>query len=123
MAVCPHNRKTYKCIDCKRVYDKEYSERTLKKYKEYITSLGCFCCGFSHPSALDVHHLSREYKRYGRSQSFVANLQDLADKKAILLCSNCHSIFHGIFGGRIYPFPLFTVEETIDTIKKERNIK
>lgn len=117
---CEHGINAHKCKQCKTVYDKVYAANALRKYKDYISKQGCLVCGFNHPDALDTHHLASEYKRYGRSQSHQANVQDLESNKAVLLCCNCHSIFHGVFGGRIKPFPLLTADETKEVINLAR---
>ncbi len=117
---CEHGVNTHKCKQCKTVYDKAYAAKALQKYKEFISKSGCLVCGFNHPDALDVHHLASSYKRYGRSQSHQANTQDLESNKAVLLCCNCHSIFHGFFGGRMKPFPLLTPMETKEIINLAR---
>jgi len=122
-STCQHGLATTLCKPCRAEYDRAYNERTLKEYKNYISGEGCAACGFNHPNALDVHHFATEYKRYGRSQSFVHNLQDLKADKAVILCANCHDLFHGAFGGKIKPFPLLDKEGTVDIILNERNPK
>lgn len=118
--VCEHDQEKSKCKQCKSIYDKKYSSSALYEHKEFISKQGCSSCGFSHPDALDVHHLASEYKRRGRSQSHQANIHDLKSGTAILLCCNCHSIFHGFFRGRIKPFPLLTALETKEIIDLAR---
>lgn len=117
---CEHGLNVHKCKPCKALYDKAYNAQTLQRYKDLISTIGCLVCGFNHPDALDVHHLSTTYKRYGRSQGHEANRQDLEDNKAVVLCCNCHSIFHGFFGGRVSQFPLLTASETKEIINLAR---
>jgi hypothetical protein len=69
---------------------------------------------------LEVHHLHRDYKRYGRSQSAVANLQDLEKGTAVVLCANDHSLFHSHFGGKNASFPPQTKESVISICLLER---
>ena len=92
---CEHGGKPRTCKLCKKSYDVIYNARKQAEYKEFITERGCAACGFNHPNALDVHHFASEYKRYGRSQSGQHNIEDVIADKAVVLCANCHSIFHG----------------------------
>jgi hypothetical protein len=89
------------------------------KLKQVIIDMGCAVCSEEHPGVLEVHHLAQEYKRYGRSQDLMYNIQDLNDKKAIVLCSNCHNKFHWHFGGKNQPFGIHTIQSVIDIINKE----
>jgi hypothetical protein len=88
-----------------------------------IDKQGCIACGFNHPRAKEVHHLAPEFKRFGRSQELKYNLQDIEMGNAVVLCPTCHSLFHGAHGGKNQPFPLYTPEETVAVILKERNPK
>lgn len=115
--LCVHGKGQSYCKECRSVYDKVYAENYQKKYYAWLSYNGCESCGFSHPFALEVHHLATEYKRYGRSQSANANKQDIINNKALILCGNCHNIFHGNYGGRMKSFPILSKEETIAVIK------
>jgi hypothetical protein len=63
---------------------------------EYKSNLKCSKCGFSHPAALDFHHLDPTKKE--------ANINDMKNggkeamlkeiEKCIVLCANCHRIHH-----------------------------
>ena len=119
------NEKTKYCKPCKAVYDKFRKIDIKEKYKQHISKLGCRCCGFSHPDALEAHHLSKEDKRFGvsQSQSSTYNLIDLAEDKVIILCANCHLIFHSYFGGRSAYFSPQTIESTIEIINNSRRLK
>ena len=121
--VCEHGSEFSQCKLCKREYDKVYNAFLNNAYKTFLKEKGCFACGFNHPNTLHVHHLATEFKRYGRSQGQSANLQDLESNKAMILCANCHDLFHGAFGGKNQPFPLLSKEETKELIMKERNLK
>lgn len=119
------NARTGYCTACKSKYDAERKARLKIEYKELISSLGCSCCGFSHPDALEVHHLSKESKRFGvaQSQGNAYNREDLESGVAIVLCANCHLIFHSYFGGRGADFPPQTLESTVEIINNSRRVK
>jgi hypothetical protein len=93
------------------------------KLKQYILDLGCAVCNNHHPGVLEVHHLSSSYKRYKRSQDLMYNVEDLKEGKAIVLCANCHNIFHYHFGGKNSKFPDQSRQSTIDVINLELNKK
>ena len=121
--VCEHGKGSSFCKICKSDYDKTYSANSLKEYHDTLSKIGCLFCEFNIPTALHVHHLAKEFKRYGRSQGSVANLQDLESNKAVVLCANCHDLFHGFYGGKNKPFPLLTRDGIIEVIKEARNSK
>lgn len=99
-----------------------YAKRAKRKaYRDYLCSLGCACCGENHFGTLEVHHLHSSYKRYGRSQGSSHNREDLDANLAIVLCANCHSIFHFHFGGKNSNFTPQTKESTVAIINLERN--
>lgn len=119
---CAFNTKHHFCVSCKAMYDAERKSQQKDEYKQLIQKLGCACCGFNHPDALEVHHLASEYKRFGTSQDKMYNIQDLEKEHAIVLCANCHLIFHSYFGGRSAKFPKQTKESTVDIINTSRRI-
>lgn len=115
-------KKTGLCYTC---YQKEYARNKTKvrqEQKRFLSNIGCAVCGESHYSCLEVHHFSKAYKRFGRSQNMEYNLDDLSKDKAVVLCANCHNLFHGFFGGKSLPFPELTKEQTIETILHFRRI-
>lgn len=75
-----------------------------KKQREYKSAwdkfkatLSCTHCGFSHPAAIDFHHVVRD----GTKQSVNALIQNRRYgaayeeiKKCIPLCANCHRVHH-----------------------------
>ena len=67
------------------------------KWDEFKTTLKCTQCGFSHPAALDFHHIDPSKKEYNVHR-LVANKQFKKAheeiKKCIVLCANCHRIHH-----------------------------
>jgi hypothetical protein len=83
------NKKYY--IDKSKRYEKDIRDW----YHEIKSSLKCQECGFSHPAALDFHHI-------GKKESEVSNIIKSCNKdrileeieKCIVLCSNCHRIHH-----------------------------
>ena len=121
--LCEHGLGSAYCKSCKSVYDSKYKDKRQEQYYVWLEFNGCATCGFSHRYALEVHHLATEYKRYGRSQSHIHNKEDVDNGLAIILCGNCHNIFHGLFGGKMKKFPKLTKDETSDLIMKERNPK
>jgi predicted nucleic acid-binding Zn ribbon protein len=121
--VVEKNQKHSFCKRCQSTYDKERKLKILTEYKQFLQNRGCAACGFNHPGALEVHHLFSEAKRFGRSQSNVYNKQDVENNVAIVLCANCHSIFHSFFGGKFAKFPKQTIESTVEIINNSRGIK
>lgn len=115
------------CNPCMRKLDRaEQNRKIQKKYKELLGSLGCRCCGFDHPDALEAHHLCKDTKRYPRRSSGLPayyNIKDIEDGVSVVLCANCHLIFHNHFGGRSKPFPDQTAESTVEIIMKSRSNK
>lgn len=108
------------CNLCRNEFNRQkYLLKTLKQ-KEKLSKLGCCVCGISRHEVLEVHHLHSTYKRFGRSQSLTFNLQDVDSGKAVVLCSNDHSLFHSHFGGKNAPFPPQTKQSVIDICVLER---
>ena len=111
-----------RCKPCRAAVDSQRFERQMEERKNYLRFVGCCCCPEAHPSALEVHHLASEYKRYGRSQSWKYNKEDLEDGLAVVLCASCHNIFHGHFGGKNAPFPTQTKESVQEIVQLERRV-
>ena len=108
------------CNVCRNEFNKQkYYVKALKQ-KEQLAKLGCCVCGISRHEVLEVHHLHATYKRYGRSQSLTANLQDINSDKAVVLCANDHNLFHSHFGGKNAPFPPQTKQSVVDICLLER---
>lgn len=96
------------------VYSREYylankdktliaNAKTRKKNKEawieYKSSLACTKCGFSHPAALDFHHVDPNTKTDNVHKLASNGQYKKAHKeieKCIVLCANCHRIHHYI---------------------------
>jgi len=69
----------------------------MQKWREFKSTLKCVHCGFSHPAALDFHHVvkSKTNRRVHvllRNYAYKALEEEL--KKCIVLCANCHRIHH-----------------------------
>jgi len=92
-------------------YSREYYEKNgdkvrkraaeLKREKRAIWSafkstIKCTKCGFSHPSAIDFHHIDRTNHKsvnlLAQSGKYKEALEEI--KKCIALCANCHRIHH-----------------------------
>ena len=109
------------CKECNKLRHKKKFATHIKAYKKTISEIGCTVCGGNHPHTLEVHHLHKSFKRFNRSQNHVYNLEDLEAGTAIILCANCHSIFHGHFGGKNAPFPEQTIESVCEIVNTELN--
>jgi hypothetical protein len=92
-------------------YSRDYYEKNgdkvrkraaeLKREKRAIWSafkstVKCAHCGFSHPVAIDFHHVDTTNKRsvnvLAQSGKYKAAMEEI--KKCIPLCANCHRIHH-----------------------------
>ncbi len=93
--------------------------KTLIKYKEWLGSLGCLVCGCSLINCLETHHLDSSYKRQ-HSQPHKLNEKHIKEGKVVVLCANCHRLFHSHFGGKNKTFPPQTKESTMAIILLER---
>jgi hypothetical protein len=101
----------YECKSCQKIYKDAHYQNNKQKYKdkakrhdkkmqewwqEFKSKLKCVRCGFSHPAALDFHHL------YGKDKAIAQGRSEGWGKKRVLeeinkcevLCSNCHRILH-----------------------------
>ena len=84
-----------------RLKAKERQSIRRKEFKEwfnlYKESLKCTECGFSHPAALDFHHINpneKEFtisklKHFGSKEKLLKEIE-----KCVVLCANCHRIHH-----------------------------
>ena len=106
----------YKDANVKKAYHKQQSRKHYEKNREAIiqkaadkkkkfkeewyafkSTLKCTKCGFSHISALDFHHEDPSTKdgnihHYVSSGQFKKVYEEI--KKCIVLCANCHRIYH-----------------------------
>ena len=68
-----------------------------KKWLEYKQTVKCINCGFSHPAAIDFHHVNpsktdRKIFALLRRNNFTGALEEI--KKCVPLCANCHRVHH-----------------------------
>lgn len=77
----------------------KYKNRRKAFVSRVKTFVGCQICGFdSHPAALDFHHIDSSQKEnlvsvISRNNGTLTKVK-LEIRKCIVLCSNCHRIFH-----------------------------
>jgi len=106
----------YKDKDVKKRKHQEYSRKHYEKNREeiiqktkkskagerlkwydYKRTLKCSHCGFFHIAALDFHHQDPSLKE-GSVHNYISNGQFAKAyeelKKCIVLCANCHRIYH-----------------------------
>lgn len=105
----------YKDLEAKKINQKKntraYYERnreeikkraaTLKRQKRkewyaFKATFACIHCGFSHPAALDFHHVDRTNYRSVNKLAQFGNYKAAKEeiKKCVCLCANCHRIHH-----------------------------
>jgi len=76
---------------------KAVNRRNKIKWNEFKASLSCLVCGFSHPAAIDFHHVNPDTKtdnvhRLVQRGRYAAAYEET--KKCVALCANCHRIHH-----------------------------
>jgi len=66
------------------------------EWQAFKATLACTNCGFSHPAAMDFHHVFKlDHKSVNKLASDGKYAQARAEiKKCIVLCANCHRIHH-----------------------------
>ena len=99
------------CKVCQKENKKDHYKNNREKYiqnglkvrewfLELKKGLKCNRCGFSHPAALDFHHINPTTKSFRRSDVSPSekNREKILDeiKKCEVLCANCHRIEHAI---------------------------
>lgn len=95
-----HNGFQSYCLECYRIYQKNYvvglRKNLSEMIKEYKLEQGCQKCGYKeHYAALEFDHIipirTNKKKRYGaRTKKEFFNI--INDPNVQVLCSNCHSI-------------------------------
>jgi hypothetical protein len=75
----------------------KYRRDTRRLWMEFKETQECAFCGFSHPAAIDFHHVIRDGTK--QSVNLLAQRGSYAKayeeiKKCIPLCANCHRILH-----------------------------
>ena len=93
-----YSRKYYEANREKTLVLNTANKATHKqKWNEFKATLNCTHCNFSHPAALDFHHVNPAEKEHN-VHKLVANKQFKKAyeeiKKCIVLCANCHRIHH-----------------------------
>lgn len=68
-----------------------------KEWEAFKLQQKCISCGFTHPAAIDFHHVeyhpdNRKLYKLLQNRSFKAALEEVS--KCVPLCSNCHRIHH-----------------------------
>jgi len=66
------------------------------EWQAFKATLACTNCGFSHPAAMDFHHVFKlAYKSVNKLAGDGKYAQAKEEiKKCIALCANCHRIHH-----------------------------
>lgn len=93
-----YSRKHYeanKSAVLKRTKERKKSVR--KQWIEIKENVKCISCGFSHPAAIDFHHVNpspTDQKLFAilRRNNFSAALEEI--KRCVPLCANCHRVHH-----------------------------
>jgi hypothetical protein len=77
----------------------QWSTKSVNRelWLEFKATLKCAKCGFSHPAAIDFHHIDSstkdgEVNRLSGTGSYKKAYAEV--EKCIPLCSNCHRIHH-----------------------------
>lgn len=68
-----------------------------KQWEEFKSKQVCIKCGFSHPAAIDFHHVeyhpsNRKLHKLLGNRSFKSALEGV--QKCVPMCANCHRIHH-----------------------------
>ena len=72
--------------------------KSSKQWETYKSKQKCSHCGFSHPAAIDFHHVVTKNKQSVHylasvTRNVSAAIRE-AETKCIPLCANCHRIHH-----------------------------
>ena len=93
-------RKKYYQKNKRKIQDRinTYRRNKRKEYREWKATLSCVKCGYSHPAAIDFHHVIKSADNQ-RVTDLVRNgrfgaAQKEALERCIVLCANCHRILH-----------------------------
>ena len=75
----------------------ESKQRVRARWEEFKSTLKCINCGFSHPAALDFHHVvqspdNQKVHTLLYNQAYNKAMEEI--KKCVPLCANCHRIHH-----------------------------
>ena len=74
----------------------ELKREKRAEWAKFKGTVKCTVCGFSHPSAIDFHHIDRTNYRSVNILAQSGNYKQAREeiKKCIALCANCHRIHH-----------------------------
>jgi 5-methylcytosine-specific restriction endonuclease McrA len=79
-----------------KIRNAQTKRKKREEWVEFKSALSCTHCGFSHPAALDFHHIDRKDKqsvhKLAQNGNYKAAKEEI--KKCITLCANCHRIVH-----------------------------
>jgi len=79
-----------------KIRNAETKRNKRKEWHTFKSTLSCTNCGYSHPAALDFHHVERKDKKsvhqLAQNGNYKAAREEI--KKCIVLCANCHRIHH-----------------------------
>lgn len=71
-------------------------KRLREEWHAFKSTLKCSKCGFSHPAALDFHHVDRTNHKsvfkLAKDGCYKAAMEEI--KKCVVYCANCHRIHH-----------------------------
>ena len=105
----------YKDPEKQKAYNREYGKKHYKKYKKKIMARTkesrkkyqkewhdfkaeqkCSLCGYSHPAAIDFHHIVPSENKVNALASQRKYKQAIleATTKCIPICANCHRKLH-----------------------------
>ncbi len=93
-----YSRKHYEANKDKVKASTSLRKKSVRtKWMEYKQSVSCINCGFSHPAAIDFHHVNpspddRKIFDILRRNNFSAALEEI--KNCVPLCANCHRVHH-----------------------------
>lgn len=66
------------------------------EWRKFKSTFKCVHCGFSHPAAIDFHHVDKTNYRavtdLVKNGNFTAAKKEV--QKCVALCANCHRIHH-----------------------------
>jgi hypothetical protein len=103
----PYKNKEDQNLASKRYYEKN-KEACIKRaavakkklraqWEEFKRTLKCVNCGFSHPAAIDFHHVVHSpdnVKVYALAGQGAYKRAFEEIKKCVPLCANCHRVHH-----------------------------
>ena len=92
-----YNKKYY-AVNKEAVKKKnaQAKKRSYAEWRQFKSMFKCIHCGFSHPAAIDFHHVDKtDYKSVAdlvKNGNFSAAKREV--QKCVALCANCHRVHH-----------------------------